>query len=102
MSSPANGSGLSATTAGVINGISQALPIVETILSVAFPGAGTTAAVALKIAQGVIAGVPEAVALYNQFQTSTPPTAEQLAAYIADENSAYIQLMADIQAKLGA
>lgn len=90
------------TTAQIIAGLSQALPIVETIVAAAFPGAGTIAAAALKVAQGVAAGVPQAIALYEQFQTATPPTTEELTAYAADENGAYAQLMADIDARLAA
>lgn len=84
----------------IIGGLNQALPIVETIVGIVFPGAETTASLALKIAQGVLAGVPEAIALYEQFKAGTPPTQEELDAYIADENSAYAKLMADIDAKL--
>lgn len=90
------------TTTQIIAGLSQALPIIETIVGVAFPGAATIAAAAVKIAQGVAAGVPEAIALYEQFQSPTPPTAEELSSYAADENSAYSKLMADIDVRLAA
>lgn len=90
----------STMTSEIIAGLSQALPMVETVVAAAFPGAGTVAALGLNLAQGVLAGVPEAIALYDQFQTAAPPTTDQLAAYAADEDSAYAKLMADIAAKL--
>lgn len=92
----------STMTAEIIAGLSQALPVVETVVAATFPGAGTVAALGLKLAQGVLAGVPEAVALYNQFQSATPPTTDELAAYAADEDSAYAKLMADIAARRAA
>lgn len=76
--------------------LSDAAPVVEQIVSVMYPGAGAAAAVAVKIAQGVAAGIPEAIALYDQFKAGTIPTQAQLDAYAAAEDSSYSKLMADI------
>lgn len=89
------------TTAQVaLDAINTALPVAETVMTMLVPGSGAAAALAIKIAQGVIAGVPQAIALWNQFQSGTVPTQAQLDAYAAAENTAYTQLMADIAAKL--
>ena len=86
----------------VADAIGSALPVVETVLSILVPGSGPAMSAAIAIAKGVVAGVPEAEALYAQFKSGTPPSAAQLFAYIAQEQSAYDQVMADIQAKLKA
>ena len=84
----------------VADAISSALPIAETIIGVLAPEAGAAAATAFAITKGVIAGIPEAEALWAQFQSGTPPTQDQLDAYAATEQSAYDQVMSDIAAKL--
>lgn len=50
----------------------------------------------IKIALGVAAEVPEAIALYDQFQNNQMPTQAELDAYAVEEDSAYAKLMADI------
>ncbi len=82
--------------------LSDALPVLETVLGVAFPGSGAAIAIGVKIAQGIEAGIPEAEKLYAQFQSSTPPTQTELDAYAVGEESAYETLMADIKAKQAA
>lgn len=84
------------TTTAIANGISTALPIVQTVVDALFPGAAPAAAIGVKIAQGVLAGVPEAQALYNQFQSGDTPTTAQLDAYATAEDGAYAKLMADL------
>ncbi len=80
----------------------QALPVAAAIATALAPEAAAAIAIGLKIGQGVAAGVPEAEALWAQFQSGTPPTQDQLDAYAASEQTAYDQLMADIKAKLAA
>lgn len=75
------------------------IPVVETVGAVLVPGAGPALATAISIAKGVVAGVPEALDLYEQFQSDTPPTQEQLDAYAAGEDAAYEKLIADISAR---
>jgi len=79
-----------------------AVPVVETILDIAFPGSVALINTGIKIAQGVEAGVPTAIALWNEINSDTPPTAAELAADIADENSQFNKVMADIDAKIAA
>jgi hypothetical protein len=88
--------------AEVLDTISKALPIVQGIAEALLPGAGAIASTAVQIAQGVIAGIPEAEALWAQFQNGSVPTEAEMQAYAASENSAYQQLMSDIAAKLAA
>ena len=78
------------------------LPVAETVAGVLLPGSGQTVALILKIAQGVLGKVPEAIALYDQIQSGTVPTQAELDAYAAGENSSYARLMADIAAKRSA
>lgn len=99
MSDPAKSSNLEQE---IETGISDAAPIVATIVSVMFPEAATIAGISAKIAQGVVAGIPEAKALYAEIMSDNPPTASQLEADIADDNTAYAKAIADIDAKLKA
>jgi hypothetical protein len=86
----------------IVAGLSDALPVLETVLGVMLPGSTAALAIGVKIAQGVAAAVPEAEKLYAQFQSSTPPTTAELDAYAVGEQSAYETLMADIKAKQAA
>ena len=79
--------------------VSQALSVAETIASALVPGAAPTILLASKIAQGVAASVPEALALWAQFQSGTIPSQADLDAYAQAEDGAYAKLMADIAAK---
>lgn len=85
----------------ILNAISTAGAVIQQVATVAaaagFPIAGAVAT-GIKIAQGVAAEVPEAVALWDQFQNGNMPTQAELDAYAADEDSAYAKLMADIDA----
>lgn len=90
------------TAEAVASGIAEAAPVVETIVEAMFPGVGGAAVLALKIAAGVAAKAPEAVSLYEQFQSGTPPTQAELDAYAAAETGSYNKLMADIAARLKA
>ena len=82
-------------------GVASALGVAEkvgTMLSaggVPFAGAIATG---IKIATGVAAEIPEAVALYDQFNTGTIPSQAELDAYAAAEDGAYSKLMADLNA----
>jgi hypothetical protein len=82
----------------VAQGISEAIPVAEEIISLLYPGAGAAVQIALKIAAGVAAKAPEAVALYEQFQSGNMPTQAELDAYAAAETGSYNRLMADIAA----
>lgn len=84
----------------ILTAVEKALPVVESIVGVLVPAAGPAVAIATKIAQGVIAGVPEAEALWARFQNDDIPTQAELDAYAATENANYDQLMAHIRAKL--
>lgn len=83
----------------IVTALSGVLPVVEGVVSALAPEAAGAAVVAVKIAQGVAAAVPEAEALWAQFQSGTIPTQAELDAYAADEDGAYAKLMADIAAK---
>jgi len=54
----------------------------------------------IKIAIGVADNVPQALALWDQFQSGKMPTVDELAAYEAAEDSAYATLMAEIDASI--
>lgn len=89
------------TKSEVLAGIASALSVAEkvgTMLSavgVPFAGAVSTG---IKIATGVAAEIPEAVALYDQFSNGVIPSQDELDAYAAAEDGAYANLMADIEA----
>lgn len=89
----------SAITA-VAAGVSQALPVVEGIVLALAPEAAPVLGIAVAVAKGVAAGVPEALALWNRFRSGDIPTQAELDAYAASEQTAYETLMADIEAKL--
>lgn len=82
-------------------GVKAAGAVIAQVASVAsaagLPIAGAVAT-GIKIALGVAAEVPEAVALYDQFKSGQMPTQAELDAYAAEEDSAYSELMADIAA----
>lgn len=80
----------------VAKGLTDAEPVIETIVGMMYPGAGAAAALATKIAAGVAAGVPDAINLYAQFTSGTVPTQAELDAYAADESSSYATMQADI------
>ena len=101
-SAPAPASSIETTINAVVAALGKALPAVELIVTALAPEAAGAIATAVAIAKGVAAGVPEAESLLSQFQSGTPPTQAQLDAYLAQENTAYETVMADIQAKLNA
>lgn len=86
----------------VADAFDKALPIAAAIATALAPEAAAIIALSVKIGEGVAAGIPEAEALWAQFESGTPPTQEQLDAYAATEQTAYETLMADIKAKLAA
>jgi hypothetical protein len=88
----------STTLDEITSALSNALPVVETVVAAMFPEAAAAAAIGVKIAQGVAAAVPEAEALYAQFKAGTVPTQAQLDAYATAEDGAYAKLMADLNA----
>ena len=77
---------------------------VSTIVNLAAPVASLIpgASIAIAILKGVLAEEPNAVALYNQITSGTPPTAAQLATYASNDDAAYTQLNADITAALAS
>lgn len=85
----------------IMGSVNTALTVAQTVSGM-LADAGTPFAGAIstgvKIAQGVVAEVPEAKALYDQFQSGTIPTQAELDAYAADEDGAYAKLMADLNA----
>lgn len=54
----------------------------------------------IKVALGVADNVPQALALWDQFKNDKMPTADELAAYEAAEDSAFATLMAEIDASI--
>lgn len=78
------------------------LPVVETIATMLLPEAAPAVSIGVKIAQGVAAEIPEAIALWEQFQSGAVPSQAELDAYAEAEDGAYAQLMADIAAKRAA
>jgi hypothetical protein len=88
------------SASAILADLGDAAPVVETILDILFPGSVATIGLGVKLAQGIAAGVPQAVALWDEINSDVPPTAAELAADIADENSAFNKVMADIDAKL--
>lgn len=81
----------------VVTAVSNVLPVVEGVVVALAPEAAAPVAVGIKIAQGVAAGIPEAEALWAQFQNGTVPTQAELDAYAIAEDGAYAKLMADIK-----
>lgn len=92
---------MAAPSTSVQNIVSEALSIAETIANamaaVGLPIAGAVAT-GVKIAQGVVAEIPEAQALWDQFQSGAVPTQTELDAYAAEEDSAFAKLMTDLAA----
>lgn len=74
----------------------ELLPIIETVAAVLFPGAGAAVSIGSKIAQGVVAAVPEAEALWLRIQSGDVPTQAELDAYAKAEDGAYAKLMAQL------
>lgn len=80
---------------------SKVLTVLGPLLAIG-PGVSVGLALAMKVAQGLLAAEPVAVALYRQLVDGTEPTATQLAEYAANYEASYTQLNADINAKLAA
>lgn len=87
------------TRAQFLAGLKAAGAVIAQVAGVAaaagFPIAGAVST-GIKIALGVAAEVPAAIALYDQFQNNVMPSQAELDAYAAEEDSAYAQLMKDI------
>lgn len=75
-------------------------PYVDAAVGLAAPEAAPAVSVGEKIVQGVLAGTPEAVALYQQVTTGTPLSADQVKALEVSYEADYQQLKADIATKL--
>jgi len=84
-----------------LSGLKAAGAVIAQVASVAsaagLPVAGAVST-GIKIALGVADEVPEAVALWSQFQSGTMPSQADLDAYATAEDGAYAKLMADINA----
>lgn len=79
-----------------------ALKLIEPILTAADPAAGAALTVAEKIAQGVLAAEPVAVALFDQIKSGKIPTPDELKAAMDAYETSYQTLRSDIAAKLAA
>lgn len=85
----------------IAQGIADSAPLVSSVVQAVGDalGYGPAVTLGLKIASGVAAQAPQAVALAEQFLSGATPTQDQLDAYAADENSTYATLMANIALK---
>lgn len=84
----------------IAHGIAEYAPLAEQLavaLASAY-GAGPAVSMAIKLASGVAAKLPEAVDLVEQIKAGTIPTQAELDAYAADETSSYNKLMKDLAA----
>lgn len=86
----------------ILQTVEQGINALAPIISVALPGSGVAINLVERIAQGVIAAEPSAVALFKQINSGGGVTQEQLTAYINDNDAANAQLQADIATKLAA
>lgn len=84
----------------ILSAVAQGLTALAPIISAAVPGSAVAIDIAQKIAQGVLAAEPAAIALYNQITSGGTVTPDQLAAYITDNDAANAQLQADIAERL--
>lgn len=101
MSQTGNTNSAEATIKALANAAGKVLPVVETVAAVLAPEAAAAVATAVAIAKGVAAEVPEALALWDQFQNGTKPSQDELDAYEAAEDQSFDKLIADIAAKQG-
>lgn len=94
---------MSTTREQILAALKTAGTIISQVTAVAaaagFPVAGAVST-GIKIAIGLADNVPQALALWDQFQNNKMPTVEELAAYEAAEDSAYATLMAEIDASI--
>lgn len=81
---------------------SAIINVLTPVLEDASPAASSAISAAAKVAQGVLAEEPAAVALYDQIKSGATPTGAQMQQFAADYESAYQQLNADIAAKLAS
>lgn len=86
--------------AAVATGVSNFVKAVEPIIDIAAPEAAPILAIGEKILQGIAAGAPTAVSLYNQIKDGTPATPAQIAQFEADYENAYQKLRSDLAARL--
>jgi hypothetical protein len=89
---------MTSTLDNVASVASQAITVLEPIVSVLVPGAGPAITIAGKIIQGFLDNEPTAVALYNQIVSGTPVTADQLQAYVDKYHADDDKLNADLEA----
>lgn len=82
----------------VVSVVGLLAPVVEA----AVPASAAAISIGTKIAQGVLAAEPAAVALYDQIKGGVTPTSAQLAQYASDYEAAYQQLDSDVKAQLNA
>lgn len=80
--------------------VSAAAPVIEAGATAFAPEASAAIGITEKVLIGVLAEVPQAVALYNQIVNGTPPTPEQLAQFEASYEADYQKTKADIAAAL--
>ena len=88
--------------ASIITDAGNVISLVAPYVEAAVPAAGPAIAIASQILQGVISAEPTAIALFNQFQSGTPPTPAQVQAYTSAYEADYQKLNSDINAKLAA
>lgn len=84
----------------ILQTVQDGITALAPILSIAIPGSNVAINIVERIAQGVLAAEPAAVALFDQIKSGGAVTQEQLTAYINDNDAANAQLQADIAAKL--
>ena len=74
--------------------------VIAEAVSPLFPGASAAIAIGAKIVQGVVEGVPTAIALYDQVVLGQGVTADDVAKFRAAYVAADDKLEADIEAAL--
>ena len=88
------------TVSDNVQNVANVIAAIAPIVSLADPALGAILTGVATIAAGVAAAEPTAVSLYNQITSGKPPTAEELAAYIAANEASYNQLQESINAAL--
>lgn len=90
------------TLTQIANTTGEVVSALAPLITALAPGAAEAVSIGVKIVQGVIAGVPEAIALFDQIKSGTPPTPDQLKAFSDQYEADYQALHADIQERLAA
>jgi Na+/glutamate symporter len=86
----------------IAQGAANVATLLAPLVGAAFPGASIAIEMGTKIIQGVIAGEPTAIALYNRIKNGEVPTPAELQQFSDDYEASYQRLKRDIAAKLAA